>query len=130
MEPVEEPVLVSVPEALWTDRDQALEVLQNIDGVSGATYFGTEGHKSKQFGINLYVRRDLRSYREQIRVSCGADKPTQLDAARAARQRIVSILGVAAVEAAEQLVTERRAAAGSTAGVERTVNAVLGLTRL
>ena len=31
MEPVEEPVLVSVPEALWTDRDQALEVLQNID---------------------------------------------------------------------------------------------------
>ena len=38
-------------------------------------------------------------------------------------------VGDAAVEAAERLVTERRAAAGTSASVERNVNAVLGKTQ-
>ena len=46
-----------VPEASTsaTDRERALEVLQAIVGVSGAKYFGTEGDKTKQFGVQLYM---------------------------------------------------------------------------
>ena len=136
MEP--EPVPVPEPEAstsapdreheLEADREHELEVLQAIVGVSGAKYFGTEGHKSKQFGVNLYVHPEPEAERKKIRVACAADKPTQADAARAAKRRVAAILGEAAVETAERLVTERRAAAGPS-GVERTVNAVLGETQ-
>ena len=56
-EPMQEPMQESVPEASTSamDRERALEVLKAIVGVSGANYFGTEGHKSKQFGVHLYV---------------------------------------------------------------------------
>lgn len=47
-EPVQEPVATSTP-----DRGRELEVLQHIIGVSGASYFGVEGHSSKQFGVQL-----------------------------------------------------------------------------
>ena len=134
MEPVPEPMPEPMPEASTStpDRERELEVLQAVVGVSGANYFGTDGHKRKQYGVALYVRPPGTSYgeREKIRVACAADKPTQADAARAAKRRVTEILGEAAVEAAERLVAERRAAAGSSsAGVERTVNAVLGATQ-
>ena len=76
MEP--EPVQEPEPEASTsaTDRDRELEVLQAIVGVSGAHYFGVEGHKSKQFGVFLQVRRDPQAERQPIRVACAADKPT------------------------------------------------------
>jgi len=111
------------------DSDLELEVLKQIVGVSGVGYFGTEGDDRKQFGVNLYVRTQPEAARKKIRVACAADKPTQADAARAAKRRVAAILGEAAVEAAERLVTERCAAAGPSAGVERNVNAVLGETQ-
>ena len=74
------------------------------------------------------MRPEPEAERQQIRVPCAADKPTQADAARVAKRRVAAILGEAAVETAERLVTERRAAAGPS-GVERTVNAVLGETQ-
>ena len=106
-EPVQEPVATSTP-----DRGRELEVLQNIIGVSGASYFGVEGHSSKQFGLQLYVRRDPDAERSKIRVACAGDKPTQVHAACAAKRRVAAILGDVAVEEAERLVSERRAAAG------------------
>jgi len=109
------------------DRQRALEVLQAIVGVDSASYFGTDGHKKKQFGVQLWVHPPERE-RRKIRVACAADKPTMLDAAREARRQVVNQLGVAAVEAAERLVTERHTAAGPS-GVEQTVNAVLGKTQ-
>jgi hypothetical protein len=127
-EPMPEPVPEPVPEASMSmpDRDRELEVLRAVVGVSGANYFGTEGHKSKQFGVNLYVRPEPEAERQQIRVPCAADKPTQADAARVAKRRVAAILGEAAVETAERLVTERHTAGPS---VERNVNAVLGETQ-
>ena len=71
-----------------TDREHELLVLQLIEGVTGASYFGTEGHRTAQFGVNLYVRPGPEAERQRIRVACAADKPTQLDAARQdSRQR-------------------------------------------
>lgn len=111
-EPMPEPVPEPVPEASMSmpDRDRELEVLRAVVGVSGASYFGTEGHKSKQFGVNMYVRPEPEAERQQIRVPCAADKPTQADAARVAKRRVAAILGEAAVETAERLVTERHTA--------------------
>ena len=88
--------------------------------------FGTR----KQFGLQLYVRREPDAERSKIRVACAGDKPTLVHAACAAKRRVAAILGDAAVEEAELLVSERRAAAGrSDMGVERNVNAVLGETQ-
>jgi len=55
-EPVPEPTPEPVPEASTSapDRERELEVLRAIVGVSGAGYFGTEGHPTKQFGVNLH----------------------------------------------------------------------------
>ena len=123
-EPVQEPASTSA-----MDRERELEVLRVIVGVTGANYFGTEGHRKKQFGVHLQVRANPEAERQMIRVPCSGDKPTQADAAREAKRRVAAVLGDAAVEAAERLVTERRAAAGTSASVERNVNAVLGKTQ-
>jgi hypothetical protein len=123
-EPVQEPASTSA-----MDRDRELEVLQAIVGVTGANYFGTDGHRTKQYGVHMQVRPNPEAARQMVRVACTGDKPTQADAARVAKRRVAAIVGDAAVEAAERLVTERRAAAGTSAGVERNVNAVLGETQ-
>jgi hypothetical protein len=127
-EPVQEPVQEPAPTRAL-DRERELEVLKSVVGVSGAGYFGKEGDTKSQFGVQLKVRPHPGADRVPIRVPCAGDKPTQAHAARVAQRRVAAILGDAAVEAAELLVTERRAAAGPSAGVARNVNAVLGETQ-
>jgi hypothetical protein len=107
-----------------------LEVLRKVDGCSGVNDFGTEGGPG-QYGVHLHVRPAPGAPRKFKRVACASDKPTKLDAARVARAHVVEVLGAAAVERAEQIVREQRAAAraASSSSVPRNVNAVLGETQ-
>ena len=78
-----------------------MAVLRVVEGVTGVKDFGTEGNHREQFGVQLYVRVQPDSARQKIRVACAHDKPTKLDAALVARQRVAAELGPAALEAAD-----------------------------
>ena len=83
-----------------------------------------------EYGVHLHTRTSPEADRKFKRMACNStNMRTKLDAARAARAHVIGVLGAAVVEAAELLVQERRAVAGPSAGVERTVNAVLGETQ-
>ena len=107
-------VLVAGSSSGITELDYHLSVLQAVDGVTGVSVFGVEG-RDKQHGINLYLRVSPDAPRKQIRVACAQDKPTKLEAALVAKQRVAAALGSAALEAAEERVRIERAAAVAAA---------------
>ena len=75
-----------------------------MEGVTGVNDFGREGNRDgKQFGVHLYTRKAGED-RKMKRVACGADIPTKVDAAIAAKEYVAGVLGAAALEAAEECV--------------------------
>ena len=62
------------------------------------------GHGDKQHGINLYLCVSPDEPRTRIREACAQHKPTKLQAALVARQRVAAAHGSAALEAAEERV--------------------------
>ena len=87
--------------------DYHLAVLQAVDGVTGVSTFGVEG-RDKQHGINLYIRVSSGVPRKQIRVACAQDKPTKLQAALVARQRVAAALGASQLRVAAVRVSRER----------------------
>ena len=95
-----------------------MAVLRAVDGVTGVNDFGTEGNHSQQFGVQLYVRERPQTGRQKVRVACAHDKPTKLEAALVARQRVAEKLGAAALEAAEERVRAELHGAGELRAVQ------------
>ena len=96
--------------------DYHLAVLNNVDGVTGANHFGTEGDRTAQYGVHLQVRPAPDKPRKMKRLSCSSIVGWfKLDAALAARRHVRDVLGPAALEAAEERVRIERAAAAAAA---------------
>ena len=93
-------VLVTGSSSDNPELEYQLAVLRAVDGVTGVSIFGVEG-RDKQHGINLYLCVSPDEPRTRIREACAQHKPTKLQAALVARQRVAAALGSAALEAAE-----------------------------
>ena len=100
-------VLVAGSSSGNPELDYHLAVLQAVDGVTGVSTFGVEG-RDKQHGINLYIRVSPGVPRKQIRVACAQDKPTKLQAALVARQRVAAALGASQLRVAAVRVSRER----------------------
>ena len=69
------------------DLDYHLAVLNNVDGVTGANHFGTEGDRTAQCGVHLKVRVAPGKPRQMKRVACSSAVGwSKLDAALKARE--------------------------------------------
>ena len=101
-------------------------MLRAVDGVTGVSILGVEG-RDKQHGINLYLCVSPDEPRTRIREACAQHKPTKLQAALVARQRVAAALGSAALEAAEERVRlaalEAAATAAAAQALERECDA-------
>ena len=109
-----------------------LEILRAVDGTRAVKDFGVEGvGKPQDYGVYLDVQPpDPDAKRKPIRVPCTKDRVTKLDCALAAKSKVAEIVGVDAIEQAERLVMERRAAAGrSSTAPPATALDVIGLTQ-
>ena len=107
-------VLVAGSSSGNSELDHHLAVLKKVEGVTGVNDFGREGNRDgKQFGVHLYTRKAGED-RKMKRVACGADIPTKVDAAIAAKEYVAGVLGAAALEAAEECV--RAELHGASAG--------------
>jgi hypothetical protein len=109
-------VLVAGSSSGNSELDYHLAVLKAVQGVTGVNDFGREGNRDgKQFGVHFYTRKAGEA-RKMKRIPCGADIPTKVDAALAAKEYVAGVLGAAALEAAEEHVrAELHGAAASTA---------------
>ena len=84
-----------------------LAVLRAVDGVTGVSIFGVEG-RDKQHGINLYLCVSPDEPRTRIREACAQHKPTKLQAALVARQRVAAALGASQLRVAAVRVSRER----------------------
>lgn len=83
-------VLVAGSSSGSHDLEFHLAVLRAVEGVTGVNEFGTEGNRDrKQFGVHLYTRKAGED-RKMKRIACGADIPTKVDAALAAKAYVAS----------------------------------------
>mmetsp|Transcript_2185 Transcript_2185/g.6591 ORF Transcript_2185/g.6591 Transcript_2185/m.6591 type:complete len:247 (+) Transcript_2185:147-887(+) len=98
-----------------TDLEQQLAILRLIEGVSGVFASEYVGPDLQRMNVQLKVLPRRSSTKKPIRVPCSGARPDKLACALEAKRRVREELGDAAVDAAERLFIERRAAAAAAA---------------
>ena len=82
-------VLVAGSSSGVHDLDYLLAVLNQVDGVTGANHFGTEGDRRTQYGVHLKVRVAPGAPRQMKRIPCSSNVGwSKLDAALKAREHV------------------------------------------